>query len=288
VTAEQKLARIYRVLANAGIETLVMGGHAARYYGVSRNTVDFDLVTAICTPEELHSRVPLIAALGPLRQEPAWRKHDFVRYEIGKLDDGREEWLEFWLHNHLLDEFPRLKYRAETGQYGGEQLAFLGLSDLIRSKETERESDWKDIELLEEICDERAWAKASSDPLMWAPYLSTVRSRRAMDLAVEKQLVKTNAVVEDAFVRSEQPVPAAFLFPYVNDQRLRQTTSILSSTFKSLLSNVEGGSPKHFLLIEVVRRDYKRRAMERDRADKQERLRKLGIIPPPPPPQRID
>jgi hypothetical protein len=277
--AEQKLARIYRILADAGIETLVMGGHAVRYYGVGRNTVDFDLVTAICTPSELRSRLPPIAALGPLREEPAWRKHDFVRYEIGKLDDGREEWLEFWLHNHLLDEFPKLKSRAETGRYGGEQLAFIGLSDLMRSKETERESDWKDIELLEEIRDERVWAKASRDPQSWAQYLSTVRSRRAMDLAVQKQLVTNNAVVEDAFVHSEQSVAAAFLFPYVNDQRLRQATSILSSTFKSLLSNVEGGSPKHFLLIEVVRRDYKRRAMERDRADKQEQLRKLGISP---------
>ena len=185
----------FRILADAGIETLVMGGHAVRYYGVGRNTVDFDLVTAICT------------------RKPS---------------------------GNLTGKTSNCSRRFVTSVFGLKRRAI------------------------------RKAGRSTCQPCgVGAP----------MDLAVQKQLVTNNEVVEDAFVHSEQSVAAAFLFPYVNDQRLRQATSILSSTFKSLLSNVERGSPKHFLLIEVVRRDYKRRAIERDRADKQEQLRKLGISP---------
>ena len=60
---DEKLAFITRSLHDAGIETLVMGGHAARYYGVDRNTADFDLVTSVATPDELRSRLPRIESL---------------------------------------------------------------------------------------------------------------------------------------------------------------------------------------------------------------------------------
>jgi hypothetical protein len=75
-----------------GIDSLVMGGHAVRYYGIDRNTIDFDLVTSI-------------------------------------------------------------------------------------AKETERESDWQDIALLEEILDDRCRAAigATSDSLF--NFLSSLRSR---------------------------------------------------------------------------------------------------------------
>jgi hypothetical protein len=37
-----RLAEIVAALEGAGVRCLVMGGHAVRYYRVSRNTIDFD------------------------------------------------------------------------------------------------------------------------------------------------------------------------------------------------------------------------------------------------------
>ncbi len=68
MTPEQKLARICLSLSGAGIDALVMGGHAVRYYGIDRNTTDFDLVAAVATPDELRLRLPAIPSLGPLRE----------------------------------------------------------------------------------------------------------------------------------------------------------------------------------------------------------------------------
>ena len=45
---------------------------------------------------------------------------DFARFEIGRLPDGREEWLEFWRHNHLLAEFSETWSRQEQGHVRGE------------------------------------------------------------------------------------------------------------------------------------------------------------------------
>lgn len=287
MTVEEKLAHIFRSLSEAGIEALVMGGHAVRYYGVGRNTVDFDFVTAVATPDELRVRLPQIHALLPLREEPVWRSGDFARYEIGKLPDGREQWLEFWLRNHLLDDFASLKSRAEMGEYGGERIAFLGLIDLLRSKETERESDWQDIELLEEILDDRNRAMISR-PGGLLTFLSSLRSRRGMDFAVERGLVSDPEIVTKVLSACSHPVTAAFLYPFASGQPLPHLLAGSSSTVQSLLSGSPGGSPKHFAAIEVVRLGYRRAAIDRDRADKQLQLRKQKSTPTFPPSPRID
>lgn len=81
----------------------------------------------------------------------SWRPDSFRRFVLGRLPDGREERLEFWRRNHLLAPFDELHARRTEGAYGGETIAFIGLDDLIRSKETEREDDWRDVSLLEEL-----------------------------------------------------------------------------------------------------------------------------------------
>ena len=43
---EQRLAAIIGALKSVGVSCLVMGGHAVRYYGLSRHTNDFDLTLA--------------------------------------------------------------------------------------------------------------------------------------------------------------------------------------------------------------------------------------------------
>lgn len=151
MTADERLAEIVTALESVGLTYLVMGGHAVRFYGLQRNTVDFDFHLA---PDhwddlpELLSRTPLFLG-GQILEGDSWRLHAFRRFQIGRLPDGREEWLEFWRSNHQLPAFAELHARRETGLYGGRLLDFLPLPDLIRSKETERFSDWQDIEVLE-------------------------------------------------------------------------------------------------------------------------------------------
>jgi len=41
---DQKLALLTQVIKDAGMKALVMSGHAVRYYGIDRNTSDFDMV----------------------------------------------------------------------------------------------------------------------------------------------------------------------------------------------------------------------------------------------------
>jgi hypothetical protein len=43
VTSKSRLAEIMDALEAVGLACLVMGGHAIRFYGLDRNTVDFDL-----------------------------------------------------------------------------------------------------------------------------------------------------------------------------------------------------------------------------------------------------
>ena len=39
----RRLAEIVSALEQVGLTVLVMGGHAVRYYGLDRNTIDYDL-----------------------------------------------------------------------------------------------------------------------------------------------------------------------------------------------------------------------------------------------------
>jgi hypothetical protein len=199
-----------------------------------------------------------------------WRGRDFARFEIGTLPDGREEWLEFWLRNHLLGDFSELKARAEIGTYGGEPVPFIGLSDLMRSKETERESDWQDISLLEEIRDDRNRVAMASAPDGTVAFLAGLRSRRGMDYAIEHRLLVDPEVVAKALALTTHPVNYAFLYPFVTSHRVG---ALIRPHLAAILASVAPATAKHFAAVEIVRRDYKRQAMELDRADKQDHLR---------------
>src|SRR5262249_17881222 len=152
-------------LERVGLTVLVMGGHAVRYYGLDRNTIDYDLHLSPADWDDLTLRLnqsPL-APGQPLGEGPSWRPDSFRRFLLGRLPDGRDEWLEFWGTNHLLPPFAELFRRREQGDYGGRTLSFLSLPDLIRSKETERETDWQDITALEEVYDLRLLGATTGD-----------------------------------------------------------------------------------------------------------------------------
>jgi hypothetical protein len=272
--AEERLAAIYAEIARLGLRALVMGGHAVRFYGVDRSTVDYDLVIALDPPRwgDLLRIVAASPLLTAAREAQSWRPNEFRRFEIGTLPDGRPERLEFWRQNHLLAPFPELEARKVVGSYGGADVGFLGLDDLIRSKETEREDDWRDARLLEEIADERRLAAAmASLPSGAVAALSGIRSQRGFETAQRKGIPGANEWTLQAAALSVHPVTRAFLAPFVPAVPVPETMGdeATRSLLTGVLTTVEPGSTRHLALVEAVRRLYQRRCMAADRADKE-------------------
>jgi hypothetical protein len=180
VSAERLLA-IADTLDEVSIPFLVMGGHAVRHYGLERQTLDFDFHASLSAAENIFERLANSSLFrnSLFREEPTWRGKDFRRFQIGVLAGGKEEWMEFWFRNHLLPAFNELYSRRETAFLERRNINYLSLRDLIRSKETEREDDWTDINYLEECLDERNLAQNPQEPDLVRAF-SSLRSRRGV------------------------------------------------------------------------------------------------------------
>jgi hypothetical protein len=264
LTAEARLAQVCAELERAGIDAIVLGGHAVRFYGVDRNTIDFDLVVGLADADWAALASKIEARFPGAHEGPSWRPKDFRRFIIGSLGDGREERLEFWRRNHLLAAFDVLERRSERGSYGGRALRFIGLDDLIRSKETEREDDWRDVALLEEIADERR----SGDP---RAMMLALRSRRGFERlrpSIRTELI--DAAVQERF----HPIAASFVAPFFTGSDLLTSPDVatISTLLRGPLRAVAPGSAKHLALVEAARRLYRANAMAADRADKEKAL----------------
>jgi hypothetical protein len=249
-----------------------MGGHAVRYYGLRRDTNDFDLHLAPETWDELITRVARTSLfLGKdVVDGPSWRPYSFRRFQIGRLPDGREEWLEFWYRNHLLAPFSELYARREEGPYGGRTMSFLSLPDLIRSKETERERDWQDVAVLEEFLDARRLAPLESGSPEAPEVLSGIRSRRGFETALRKDLLADPRVVEQALAAARLSITQAFLLPYAPGMTaLPETRPPIEPVILKKLRTVVPASPMHLTLAEIVRRQYRTAAQAADKADKE-------------------
>lgn len=278
MTPESRLAGIVTALERVGVACLVMGGHAVRYYGLARNTDDYDLHLAPDGWDDLPARLAQAGLVaGPLVEGPSWRPNDFRRFLLGRRPDGREEWLEFWRANHLLPPFAELYPRRETGEYGGRPLPFLGLPDLIRSKETERDGDWRDVTALEEFLDARLLA-SSATPEDVIDAVSRLRSRRGFESHLQAGSLADPAVPRAALSRARLSITQAFLLPFAVDADLTGAT-IIEPVIVERLRTVTPGSSLHLLLVEAVRRQYKSVAQAADRSDK-ESVRAAQANPP--------
>jgi hypothetical protein len=272
VNAEQRLAEIVTALEEAGLSCLVLGGHAARYYGLSRTTNDYDLHLAPDCWPDLAPRLAGTALFAgqSVIEGPSWRPNDFRRFLVGRLPDGREEWLEFWRHNHLLAPFAELESRAERGLYGGRTLAFLSLPDLIRSKETERDSDWLDVSYLEEALDARLLAQSAAGAIPLPSALSQLRSRSGYQGHLERGHLNDPDAVRRALQQARLPMTQAYLLPSVPERAdLPAPGTPIEPVIVARLRTVTPGSTLHLALVEAVRRQYKLTCQAADRADKQ-------------------
>jgi hypothetical protein len=248
-----------------------MGGHAVRFYGLQRYTNDFDLTLAPDGWDDLADRLArtgLFPATGPVEGN-SWRPGAFRRFLLGNLTDGQEEWLEFWRGNHLLASFADLFARREVGAYGGKQLAFLSLPDLIRSKETERAKDWDDISYLEEFLDTRLHAQCVAGTIAVADALAQVRSRRGFDTYLAENRFTDTETIRSALERTTNPITQAFLLPWAPAAVAATPFVPIEPLVERKLRSVAPASPLHRSLVEVVRRQYKVFCQDRDRIDKE-------------------
>jgi hypothetical protein len=268
---EERLAAIVTALEAVGLSCLVMGGHAVRFYGLQRHTNDFDLTLAPDGWDDLAGRLArtgLFPGPGPVEGN-SWRPGAFRRFLLGNLPDGQEEWLEFWRGNHLLAPFPELFARREVGSYGGRNLPFLSLPDLIRSKETERAKDWDDISYLEEFLDARLHARCVAGALAAADALAQLRSRRGFDTYLAEDRFADAEAVRGALAHATNPVTQAFLLPWAPEATAAAPVVAIEPLVEQKLRSVAPASPLHRSLVEVVRRQYKVFCQDRDRADKE-------------------
>lgn len=274
MTTEQRAAALAEALSALGLRALLMGGHAVRFYGVDRSTVDYDFCLALDRPswDALPSllRRSRIIADESFREGPSWRPDAFRRFVVGTLSDGREERLEFWRENHLLAPFDDLYARRTEGLYGGQRIDVLGLDDLIRSKETEREDDWRDVTLLEEIADERRLAAAAT-PGGRSAALAALRSRRGFERASTEGLLADQVALRAAWHIATHPIPRAYLLPSIAPDLAAVEPHPALMPMAEALRGVAPASPRHLALVEAVRRLYRRDAIAADRADKERR-----------------
>jgi hypothetical protein len=243
VTPDGRLAEVVSQLEAAGVSCLVMGGHAVRFYGLSR----------------------------PVLEAPSWRPGAFRRFQIGTLPDSREEWLEFWKENHLLAPHAELQTRAERGPYGGREITFLGLVDLIRSKETERDADWQDIATLEQFLDARFLARVRSSSVPIEVALAALRSQTGLLGYMEAGFL-TAQNTGAALSRTTNPVTQTLQIPFAPDAPVLEPVSPIEPVVLARLRTTPPASPLHLALVEVVRRRYIAFRKDLDRRDK-ERIR---------------
>jgi hypothetical protein len=271
VNPEERLAAIARALESVGLSCLIMGGHAVRFYGLQRHTNDFDLTLAPDAWDDLTDRLAqtgLFPATGPVEGN-SWRPGAFRRFLLGNLEPGQEEWLEFWRGNHLLAPFTELFVRREVGAYGGRQLAFLSLPDLIRSKETERAKDWDDVSYLEEFLDARLHAQCVTGMIAVADALAQVRSRRGFDTYLAENRFADAEATRTALERTTNPITQAFLLPWAPAAVTAMPVVLIEPLVERKLRLVAPASSLHRSLVEVVRRQYKGFCQDRDRTDKE-------------------
>jgi hypothetical protein len=271
VNLEERLAAIVGALEAVGLSCLIMGGHAVRFYGLQRHTNDFDLTLAPDGWDDLADRLArtgLFPNAGPV-EGVSWRPGAFRRFLLGNLADGQEEWLEFWRGNHLLAPFAELFARREVGAYGGRQLAFLSLPDLIRSKETERAKDWEDISYLEEFLDARLHAQCVAGTIAVADALAQVRSRRGFDTYLAENRFIDAEAIRAGLTRTTSPITQAFLLPWAPAAVTATPVVPIEPVVEQKLRSVAPASSLHRSLVEVVRRQYKVFCQDRDRTDKE-------------------
>lgn len=142
----EPLLKVCDLLNRHGVHYLVAGAHACILHGLVRTTEDVDLLVEdddgnfrklIDALSQLHDHAAAELTVDDLRDNTVIKVADEVEVDISK-----QAWKVSYADAHS---------RVETTTIDGVTIPYMGLQDLIRSKETYREKDKADLQLLKRI-----------------------------------------------------------------------------------------------------------------------------------------
>lgn len=142
------LLKVCDLLNRHGVRYLIAGAHACILHGLVRTTEDVDVLVEddegnfrklIDALSQLHDHAAAELTVDDLRDNTIVKVADEVEVDISK-----QAWQVSYADAHS---------RAETATIDGITIPYLGLKDLIRSKETYREKDKADLQFLKRIAD---------------------------------------------------------------------------------------------------------------------------------------
>lgn len=130
-----------------GVRYLVMGGWAAIAHGLPRSTLDVDLFAepSLANLEKLVSALSKVG-FGIAKELDA---SEILKRRIFLFSDQIR--VDIFVRPVRLDTFENCWNRRLEKRFEMTTIPFLGADDLLRSKETGREQDEKDIEALREL-----------------------------------------------------------------------------------------------------------------------------------------
>ena len=127
--ARPVLFRIARLLAEHGLEAVLIGNAAAALQGAPITTVDFDFMFHK-TPASLRKLKALAAALDAVILRPYYPASDLFR--IVRDEDGLQ--IDFMGSIHGVRSLASLRSRARVVAFEGVELLVADLADVIKSK----------------------------------------------------------------------------------------------------------------------------------------------------------
>jgi hypothetical protein len=148
--ARPVLFRIAKLLAEHGLEAVLIGNAAAALQGAPITTVDFDF-RFHKTPANLRKLKALAAALDAVILRPYYPASDLFR--VVRDEDGLQ--IDFMGSIHGVRSFASLRSRARVVPFEGARLLVADLADVIKSKRAAgRPRDLASLEIIEKALHE--------------------------------------------------------------------------------------------------------------------------------------
>src|SRR5437899_8974436 len=150
MSEQAPLLRVCSLLNNHGAKYLMVGARACWLHGYIRATMDVDILV----PEDLENHFRVIAALSELKDHAAAEltPQDLLENVVVKIADEVEVDVSTraWKVSYA-DAIPN----ALRTTIGGVEIPYLDLPTLIASKDTYRDQDQVDVQILREIARRR-------------------------------------------------------------------------------------------------------------------------------------
>ena len=279
VTPDSRLAAIVAAMERVGLTCLVMGGHAVRYYGLARNTNDFDLHLA---PEAWESLLERLVSSGlsaePVIEGPSWRPQTFRRFLIGRLPDGREGMVRVLAGKPPLAAVLRFVCPTRTWKLRRPGSAVSSVAGF-----DSQQRDGTGRRLARRSRSRRILGCATSCPRSGQRQsnrgsVHTAKSERVR-ITPSARPFSNVAAIREALSQVRASISQAFLLPLAADATIDHAGPAIEPLIAQKLRTIQPGSSMHFLLVEAVRRQYKVAAQAADRADK-ESIRATQTDPP--------